>query len=197
MDPLASRFIIFREGREGRNDPGLKSDLQFAGGTNTGMKLDISSSWMIDFDTLRGGPGNVNVNILESWTKDEIDGARFYSGKAVYRKKVNVGAEFTENAQYAFLDFDNIQETARVIVNGDDCGIIWTPPYRVEIMNSLRQGENEIVVETINTWNNRLVGDANNPDGRQFTNTNIKYMFKNGTLLDSGIIGSATIKFVE
>ena len=64
-------------------------------------------------------------------------------------------------------------------------------------MEYLKEGENDIVVETINTWNNRLVGDVTNPDGKQYTNTNIKNKFTHGNLLESGLIGSAFITFTK
>jgi hypothetical protein len=51
---------------------------------------------------------------------------------------------------------------------------VWTPPYKANITQSLKPGKNTIVVEVINTWNNRIVGDVTNPDGKQYTNSNIK-----------------------
>lgn len=95
----------------------------------------------------------------------------------------------------AILQFDNIQEMARVKINGEDCGILWTPPYQIDITDHIRTGENEILIEVINTWNNRIVGDVRNPDQRQYTKTNIKNKFRRGSLLESGLMGKAEILF--
>lgn len=95
------------------------------------------------------------------------------------------------------LHFGNIQEMARVKINGQDCGIIWAPPYQLDISDHLQAGENKLEIEVINTWNNRLVGDAKNPDQRQYTKTNIKSKFKDGNLLESGLMGKAEVRFIE
>ena len=79
------------------------------------------------------------------------------------------------------------------MVNGQDCGIVWTPPYELDITEQLKDGANNISIEVINTWNNRLVGDMRNPDQKQYTNTNIKDKFKNKELLESGLIGNIRI----
>lgn len=95
-----------------------------------------------------------------------------------------------------FVIFEDIQEMARVYINGNDCGIIWTPPYTAKITPYLNTGTNNITVQVINVWNNRIMGDLRNPDKKPYANTNVKYKFwKNSTLLKSGLIGKAEIFF--
>jgi hypothetical protein len=94
----------------------------------------------------------------------------------------------------AYVVFQDIQEMAHVYVNDQDCGIVWTPPYKANITPYLKAGKNCITVEVINNWNNRIVGDVKNPDGKQYTQTNIKYKFKGAkSLLKSGLMGKAEI----
>jgi hypothetical protein len=88
--------------------------------------------------------------------------------------------------------------TIAILLNGHDCGIVWTPPYKANITPYLKAAENNITVEVINSWNNRIVGDTKNPAGKQYTNTNIKYKFKGvKQLLKSGLLGSAEIVFTN
>jgi hypothetical protein len=83
---------------------------------------------------------------------------------------------------------------ARVFVNGNDCGIVWIPPYKTRITPYLKNGTNKITVEVINTWNNRIVGDIRNPDKQPFTNTNAKVKFRETSpLLKSGLLGRAEL----
>jgi len=80
----------------------------------------------------------------------------------------------------------------------DDDGIVWTPPYKARITPYLEAGTNNITVQVINTWNNRIVGDLKNPDQKPFTSTNAKGKFsKNSSLLKSGLTGKAKILLVN
>ena len=98
----------------------------------------------------------------------------------------------------SFAVFDDIQEIAKVLIDGKDCGIVWTLPYKADITKYLTKGTNHITVQVVNTWNNRVVGDVRNPDKKQFIQTNINYKFTaKNPLLKSGITGKAKIIFHE
>jgi hypothetical protein len=87
---------------------------------------------------------------------------------------------------------------ARVTVNGKDCGIIWTPPYKANITQHLKEGTNNINVQVINNWNNRIVGDLINPEEKEYARTNAKKKFtKESPLLKSGLMGKAEILFTN
>ena len=45
-------------------------------------------------------------------------------------------------------------ETAEVFLNGKSAGIRICPPYRMEITQSLADGENELAIEVTNTLGN-------------------------------------------
>jgi hypothetical protein len=44
-----------------------------------------------------------------------------------------------------------VGEVAQVLVNGEDCGWAWAPPYTVDVTDRLRAGENTIAVRFMNT----------------------------------------------
>lgn len=202
MDPLASRFVVFRNHSSGQNDDGLRGDLQAggafrAGGDELREKIDLTENWTVSFDPSLGGPATYHLNELKNWSEIEDEGICYYSGMAVYRKTISVERSTLSKSSQVTLHFGNIQEMARVKINGQDCGIIWAPPYQLDVSDHLQAGENELEIEVINTWNNRLVGDAKNPDQRQYTKTNIKNKFKDGNLLESGLMGKAEVLFIE
>ena len=82
----------------------------------------------------------------------------------------------------------------RSALNGRSLGILWKPPFRMDITDAARLGRNELVVEVANTWSNRLVGDART-EGRDFCRTNIAKSltwtvpWKETPLLESGLLG--------
>jgi hypothetical protein len=203
LDPIGSRFVVFRRKTSGKNDPGLHRDLQVGfsgqspaeGGVET---MDISTDWKISFDTLMGGPASVLLPNLISWPEMENGGARYYSGTATYTREFTLEKERLAAGLEAFVQFEEIQEMARVLVNGDDCGVVWLPPYKTRITPHLREGSNTLTVHAVNTWNNRIVGDIHNPDQPPFTNTNAKPRFNRNTpLLPSGLLGTCQIEFYE
>jgi len=198
MDPLASRFVVFKNKSTGKNDAGLSYDLQFgfyhsqkSGENNT---IDISDNWDISFDTEMGGPKSHPVEKLASWSDIDHEGVKYYSGSASYSREFTLDGETISKDLEAFIVFEDIQEMARVSVNGNDCGIVWTPPYKANITQYLKEGTNNITVQVINTWNNRIVGDLSNPEQKPYTNTNAKVRFtENSPLLKSGLIGKVEI----
>jgi hypothetical protein len=198
MDPVGSRFVIFKKKSAApsqRNESVY--DLQFGfNKTATGKKsvIDISRDWNVYFDNAAGGPGAYHLDSLVSWTDIPVPGIQFYSGAAKYEKDFTVSSTVLSGKNKAFVTFDDIQEVAKVTVNGKDCGIVWTLPYKADITQYLVPGKNHIMVEVVNTWNNRIVGDLRNPGERQYTRTNIKYKFSaKSPLLISGVTGKAAV----
>jgi len=203
MDPLASRFVVFKNKSTGSNDAELSYDLQF--GFHQMQKkeknprsIDITAGWNVNFYPDWGGPKCYQLDKLTSWSDVEDEGVKYYSGMASYTRSFSVTNEILHKGAEAFVAFENIQEMARVFINGKDCGIVWTPPYKTNITPHLKAGTNSITVQVVNTWNNRIVGDVINPEGKVYTNTNAKNKFnKNSPLLKSGLIGKAQIIFCD
>lgn len=203
MNPLASRFVVFKSKSTGKNDSGLDYDLQF--GFDQKQKaaeihklIDISKDWTLKFDTSMGGPASYQLDSLQSWSDIDNEGIKYYSGIASYEKDFYASKDALTKGTEAFVVFEDIQEMAHVFVNGQDCDIVWTPPYKADITKYLRAGSNHITVRVVNTWNNRIVGDLRNPDKKQYTRTNIKYKFKaESSLLKSGLIGKTQIFLIK
>ena len=61
-----------------------------------------------------------------------------------------------------------MRDLARVTVNGTDCGIAWTPPFRVDVTAAVRTGSNLVEVEVATPWRNRLIAEAADPSGEVF-----------------------------
>jgi hypothetical protein len=62
------------------------------------------------------------------------------------------------------LDLGQVDVMAEVKLNGKDLGILWKPPFRVDVTDVLRPGDNALEVRVTNLWINRMIGDESLPE---------------------------------
>jgi len=134
----------------------------------------LEGGWTVEFDTVWGAPAKVQFPILISWTEHADEGVRYYSGTGIYHKTFYIPADWLGAGKYVHLDLGEVRELAEIFVNGHSAGVVWKPPYRADITSFLKPGNNELKIEVMNLWINRLTGDMNLPDHKKFTKTNIR-----------------------
>jgi hypothetical protein len=107
---------------------------------------------------------------------------------------------------------------AAVGLNGKDLGVLWKPPYRVDVTEALKPGDNAIEIRVTNLWVNRMIGDEDLPedsernadgtlkawpqwvlDGKpsptgRFTFTTWRLWKKSDALVASGLLGPVTLR---
>ncbi len=188
--PCGSWFVVFRESAD-RHPPAANArpprivDVQ-----------PIEGPWQVTFDPNWGGPGTVVFDKLVDWTTRPEPGIRFYSGTAVYQATFHVDAETLEGRRL-WLDLGNVRELAEVKMNGGSCGIVWAPPFRVEITKALQPGDNRLTVEVVNFWPNRIIGDASRPPEERLTRTNVRKLTADTDLMPSGLFGPVRLQASE
>jgi hypothetical protein len=128
-----------------------------------------------------------------SWPARSEPGIKHYSGTAVYRKSFDLPAAARPRAQRLFLDLGHVRELAEVKVNGKSCGIVWAPPFRVDVTEAVRPTGNTLEIEVVNFWPNRVIGDAALPEAQRLTKTNILELKANTPLVESGLLGPVTL----
>ena len=136
--------------------------------------LPLKGDWTVKFDPKWGAPEAINIPELISWTEHASDGVKYYSGTGTYLKTINIPADWLGQGHLVDLDLGDVRELAEVFVNGQSAGVLWKPPFRADITSFLKAGKNELKIEVINLWINRLSGDMNLPDDQKFTRTNIR-----------------------
>jgi hypothetical protein len=57
-----------------------------------------------------------------------------------------------------YLDLERVKMIADVYLNKNHLGILWKPPFRLDITESILTGINTLIVEVANDWSNRIVG---------------------------------------
>jgi hypothetical protein len=150
----------------------------------------------VKFDPRWGGPGTVEFATLASWPARAEPGIKHYSGTAVYTKRFDLppGAGAGRGSARWFLDLGSVRELAEVRLNGRSGGIVWAPPFCVEITGAVQPTGNLLEVEVVNFWPNRVIGDAALPAEQRLTKTNILELKANTALMESGLLGPVRLE---
>ncbi len=150
----------------------------------------ISSPWKVSFNDK-----NVTFDKLISWTENTDVDVKYFSGTASYENTFKVTS--VDKAAKYVVDLGDVKNIAEVVVNGKNVGTAWKTPFKLDITEAIKAGDNAIRVNVTNTWVNRLVGDAQ-PDVKQKTTfTTMPFYRKDSPLVPSGIIGEVKVNVVK
>jgi hypothetical protein len=188
-----SWFLVFETARSGLPQSDTGRNYRDA---KSVMTLD--SDWSVRFDPKRGGPASVVFDKLEDWTKRPEEGIKYYSGTATYRKTFDLPKSLAskQSSSPIYLDLGTVKDLAEVRLNGKRLGVIWTAPWRIDIRGAVKERENELEIDVVNQWPNRLIGDSRLPADKQLTKSN--YQLKpDDPLVPSGLLGPVTLQVEE
>lgn len=155
----------------------------------------LHGPWIIAFQPGLGAPPSIVLPHLASWTTSRVPGVKYFSGTATYTHTFDLNA----NARVGkiLLDLGNLDELARVSVNGKKVGIVWTPPFRLDITRYVHPGRNTLTIAVTNLWVNRLIGDQQPGAKHKYTFTSIPTYEADAPLRTSGLLGPAKLEEVR
>lgn len=175
FEPAGSVFVVF-----GKNTPGLEQPRP-----EPPVLAEVRGPWQVAF------PGQtVTFDTLRSWTEHSDPAIKYHSGTATYRTKFMLADAYA----ITLLDLGAVDEMARVRVNGQEVGTLWKPPYVVDISAAVEAGENTLEVDVVNTWLNRLVGDAQPGVQDVVTFTTTKSWKATTPLESAGLLGPVVLR---
>jgi hypothetical protein len=85
---------------------------------------------------------------------------------------------------------------ADISVNGEHVAFLWKAPYKVEWTGHLKPGKNTLEVKVVNTWPNRLIGDAQ-PGAEKVTYTTMPFYRADSPLTPSGLMGAVVLEKLQ
>ncbi|MBS1814087.1 MAG: hypothetical protein JSS87_04360 [Acidobacteria bacterium] len=180
-----SAFFVFRKravkkGRLTSPLPGalVKPDMVIA-----------NPQWHVSFPPGKGAPASIDLASLRSWTEVGDEGVRHFSGTATYTGSITVPANWPMAGKRVFLRLGEVKVMAHVRLNGKDVGVLWRPPYQVDVTGMIKPGENSLFIDVVNLWANRLIGDAALPPEKRLTWCDWEPYTADMALLPSGLIG--------
>jgi len=150
----------------------------------------VATPWKVSFNDK-----SVIFDKLTSWTENADADVQYFSGTATYENtftapKPPMGASI-------ILDLGDVKNIAEVIVNGKNMGVAWKKPFKVDITEAIKAGDNSIQIKVTNLWPNRIIGDAQ-PDAKQKTTfTTMPFYRADSPLLPSGMMGEVKVNVVK
>jgi hypothetical protein len=190
LEADGSGFVIFRKSNRGGSIPADGYAANFPAAETV---AEITSPWTVKFqaDPVKRGPAEpVIFTNLADWSQNENPQIRDYSGTAVYKTVTDFKAVNEFKNSRIYLDLGKVGVMAKVRINGQYAGGVWTAPYRVDITDFVKDGDNEIEVEVVNLWVNRLLADAKLPEKERGLTVSRKPWTKEN---ESGLLGPVKI----
>ena len=173
LDAYESRLIFFTD----QDAPAIKTAERELVASS---EADLSRDWTLSFDGPAGKIEPRQLATLQSWSDDPA--TRYFSGQATYQKSFELSSQPISGGDKLWLDFGEgttverpsppgihnmraylespVREAAQVYVNGTLAGLVWHPPYRVDVTPFLHPGTNALRVVVGNTAINALAGQA-------------------------------------
>ena len=212
MGPCGSVFVMFR-----------KAAGELRGESNRRMwkpiaEQDVAEGWTLSFPPGWGAPEHVALDKLVSWTELSEDGARYFSGTAIYTRRIVLDAVPAPDERIK-LDLGTVKEIAEVEINGQVYPTLWKPPFQIDVTDVTLKASGilDVTIRVTNLWPNRLIGDEHLPPHNEWLGPRIKDMpewVKNGekspvgrftfttwhhwkkddSLLPSGLLGPVAVR---
>ena len=187
LAPRESVFVVFA-GKGAPKSADLKDNFP-----ESKTILEISTPWTVTFESgkVRRGPSEpVTFNKLQSWSLSEDERIRYYSGAAVYSNTFTLDAKPQGDI---YIDLGKVGVMAKVKINGKYAGGAWTYPYRVDVANAVKVGENTVEIEVVNTWANRFIGEASLPKEERIVKPLYNNWNASKSLQDAGLLETVKI----
>ena len=162
-----------------------------------GDPVALTGTWQVSF--VEGGPelpASFTTDHLASWTQAGDTNAQRFAGAALYTLHFDAPPGRGEEWR---LDLGKVCQSARVRLNAQDIGTLFTPPFRAVVSN-LKGKDNVLEIEVCNASANRIRDlDRRGVKWKNFHDINFvnvdyrPFDASNWPLTDSGLLGPVTL----
>ena len=144
LEPYESKVIIFTK-------EAINYGLSKKANIKDMSKTELNLRWNVSFTNSLEYP-NFNSQIKLNKLNDIslIDEYEDKTGTLRYKSVF----DYSNNSKEIFLNLGEVYEIAEVFINGKSAGVKICPPYRYNISELVKSGENELVIEVTNTLGN-------------------------------------------
>ena len=156
-------------------------------------EVELKSAWNVEFKSQLSTPSPIKLTELEDLAASTDNAVKYFSGNMIYTTSFDFDPSKARNEDI-YLDFGEVNKMAKVWVNNEYVGGVWTMPYSVNITKALKKGKNTLRIDVVNTWVNRMIGDKTMPDGNPETWVGMNPYNSDSPLQKSGLIGPVKLQ---
>lgn len=156
----------------------------------------LDDSWTLSFPGRGGGGQVLPLAALRSWTDFPEEEVKYFSGTATYERTLVLPADWKGEQRRFWLELGEVKNLAAIRVNGRAVATLWKPPFRADLTEALRAGENRLEIAVTNLWPNRLIGDQRLSAAQRRTWSTYQPYQADSPLLPSGLLGPVTLRAV-
>ncbi|MDD4513988.1 glycosyl hydrolase [Massilibacteroides sp.] len=181
LPKAGSCFLVFTPNKKEREIPEF----------DTEKTLLQDMQWTLSFPQGWGAPASLQITSLQPWKDLDLSAeGKAFSGTVTYSTTFDLK---TVKPEMKFvLDLGDVSMIASVSVNGTHLRTLWASPYKLDLTDAIKKGQNTLMIEVTSTWFNRLVYDAGQLEDKRKTWT-INGPGKDASLKDYGLLGPVTL----
>jgi hypothetical protein len=142
------------------------------------IEQKITGPWRVTFfPKTNEKPFIKTFDKLIDFSRQSDFNVKYFSGTAVYEKTFALPTHTPSNSPeggecsspsgrlggVVILDLGTVYDMAEVEINGKSAGVLWIAPFKIDITDYVKAGNNTLKIKVTNTWQNRLIGDEQFP----------------------------------
>ncbi|MDR1524027.1 MAG: hypothetical protein LBS79_02065, partial [Tannerella sp.] len=125
--------------------------------------VPVTGTWSVSFEPKLDKPFRRTFPAPVDLSRQKDDALKYFSGTAKYEKNIRITSADLGKGKQIALDLGELHDIAELEINGQNAGVLWSPPYKTDITPYLKPGNNKIAVYVTVNWANRLIGDEQYP----------------------------------
>lgn len=203
LEGYESAFIIFRSTTRSESQSTAQTLINSSAGPLGGTPsiVKINAPWRVRFEHKSGEPTQMEFPELRSLHASSNERVKHFSGLASYQTEFIITPEQMASKKIR-LKLNQVREIADIYLNGERLGSHWFQSQQFDITEKVREGNNTLIVEVVNSINNALIGDASKAESFRIYKSNISRLpnawtkpFIEAPLIPAGLIGPVEIVF--
>lgn len=160
------------------------------------LPFEWTDSWRVTFP-LKEAEKTRSLPDLRSWTVDEDEDIKYYSGTATYSNSFTIQTDDLPPGAKIMMDLGDVRDIAQVSLNGHLLDTLWKAPYLLDVGEWIRDDKNILEIKVTNEWTNRLVGDQLLPPEQRHLDAFIRPFGGKYQLEEAGLLGKVNFYFVK
>jgi hypothetical protein len=127
----------------------------------------VTAKWQVNMAPKLELPFVIHLDTLVNFGAHPDKRIRYFAGTATYRTSIDIPA-FGKSGTKLLLNLGSVHDIVSVTINGIDMGVVWYPPYQLDISKAVKPGSNKVEIAVTNNWANKLIGDEQEPEDMEW-----------------------------